>query len=106
MMGRVEKVSIPPGFYKQGSAESEVSEFSAWLCSSEEVRQTPKSRQHSLAVHMAQREKWFPAWCAFGRSHMATAQAKVPVNPGEETRFVVLGQKCQSAGRNLVLAML
>ena len=47
-MGRRERVSIPPGFYKQWRTESEVLELSAWKCSGDEVGQIPKSRQWGL----------------------------------------------------------
>ena len=47
-MGRKERVSIPPGFYKQGSTKSKVSEISAWQFSGEEVGGIPRSRQQGL----------------------------------------------------------
>ena len=37
-----------------------------------------------------------PAWSAFGGGHMASPQAKVPVDPEEQPCLLVLGQKRQS----------
>ena len=41
-------MSIPPGFYKQWIAESEVLELSTWWRSSEEAGQIPRSKQWGL----------------------------------------------------------
>ena len=47
-----------------------------------------------------------PALSAFGRSLVASLQAKVPVDPREQPRFagirtktLVLGQRCQNVGK-------
>ena len=37
-----------------------------------------------------------PAWRAFGRGYTASPQAKVPVNPREQPRLLVLEQRHQS----------
>ena len=48
LMGRKLRVSIPLGFYKQWSTESEIPELSTWWCSGEERGQIPRSRQQGL----------------------------------------------------------
>ena len=39
------------------------------------------------------------AWSTFGRGHMASPQAKVPEDPREQPRLLVLGPGCQSVAK-------
>ena len=97
LIGRKERVSIPPGFYKQWSKEYEVIELSAWWGSGEEAGQIPRYRQHGLRGLCATQGAVVPLLeVHLVTGHMASPQAKVPSDPGKQTRLLVLGQRHQS----------
>lgn len=65
-----DRASIPPGFHKHQSTESEVSEVSIWWCSSKEEGKRPKNGQWSEDPQGCTGRSNCPAWSAFGRRDM------------------------------------
>ena len=98
LIGRKDRVSTPPGFHKQWSAESEVLKFSAWQCPGEEVGQIPRSRPHSLRCLCPHRQKQFPCLESIWWRPYGFPTSKAPRTPWRAAMFAGVGTETPENG--------